>query len=97
MPFTIFGFALVGFIFHLLLKDLYKYNKYLIATIIGFVFLLFIGVYMTNIIDSNKKVNNVLNDISKNSFLEIETNSGFKIFLTSKNKLIYYTSFPSAT
>lgn len=65
IPFMIFGFSLVCFIVYLLLKDLYKFNKYILRAVLGIFFIIILSLPLFNILESNKKISTMLVNSNK--------------------------------
>lgn len=87
LPFTIFGYALVGFIGYLLLKTLYIRSRYIFSISLGVVALLFIT---TSTINAYKELNMIVDEITKQTLLEVTIDPLLSIHLTQKNRLIYH-------
>ena len=87
IPFTIFGFSLVGYVIYLISKDLYERNKYIPSIIVLTIITLLGGNILLDIKESNEEITRLLN--TKKLF-DISPEKNIHIILTEDNKLIYY-------
>ncbi|MBL0702539.1 MAG: hypothetical protein JJV95_00965 [Sulfurospirillum sp.] len=87
LPFTLFGFALVGFVAYLLLTQLYKKYRYIFLVLIFGILISIITTTVLQIKESNSKIENLLNT---KKVLDISSGENVHIILTESNRLIYY-------
>ncbi|MCK5536502.1 MAG: hypothetical protein KAI79_06725 [Bacteroidales bacterium] len=87
LPFVLFGFALVGYVFYLIWISLSKKYKYIylgtFTTIVIFNIINFINITKEN----DSQISNIL---KKDRLIEVSPKKNIKLIVTSDNKLIYY-------
>lgn len=89
IPFTIWAFALVGYLLSLIFSGFFKDKKIISLTVVVICLVLLIPFIQSNI-KRNKYYAEVLNETRSNSLYSFQTNNGFTISYINSNKLSYY-------
>lgn len=87
MPFTIFGFALVGYVIALLAGNLIKTHKRVVPAA---ALLVIVGLCLTHIYKVDKSDDVIEGILKGNNLAEVHSKMGFDIFLKENGRLVYF-------